>query len=539
MKKKLLAVLLAASMALAMTACGDADGQEAGETAASKESGAKEGAVSEEAQGSDGEIYNIIMQIPIFGTEVEALQEVEDAINAIIVPEIGASVTLMTSFAPSMATESSLMISSGEKLDIISILPYGAGLDSIDNYASKNMLRPLDDLYAEYGQDIAACVGDLIKVGYSGDTLYAIPPNYVIGGARAFGVRKDMLDELGITVEEGKIYTVEELEAMFDQFKAHYGNGYYPIAVFGSGQSSMFPNLHTMDTLGTDSTDGVLMEVSANAELKVENLFATEEYKEFADRMYEWNKKGYFNPDVATITDDITSLMASGIYFGSFGTVAAVDNGIMENIVGTELVDVLVEEPYSTSAGATCGIWAIPNTCENPEKVMQFLNMMYQERELGQDIDTLLQYGVEGSCYVVLEEIDKSKAIISYPEGESAMTVPWASAGPIFGNQLTIPVMAPQTAEAYKIYETFNQQIIDSGRMSNAFGYVFNPEKVSSQKAAVSAVVSEYVSTVEYGLTDPANSLPEFLKALEDAGVNDVIAENQRQLDEWAKVNNK
>ncbi len=534
MKKKLLAIFLAASMVFSVTGCGDSKGQEEeGNTAGEESTG------TEREQENDGEIYNIIMQVPIFGTEMPALQEVEDAINAVTIPEIGASVTLMTTFAPSMATESSLMISSGEKLDIISILPYGAGLDSIDNYVSKNMLRPLDDLYEEYGKDIASCVGDLIKVGYSGDTLYAVPPNYVIGGARAFGARKDMLDELGIIVEEEKIYTIEELEAMFDQFKEYYGNGYYAVASFGSGQSGMFPNLHTIDTLGTDSTDGVLMEVSADAELKVENLFATAEYKEFANRMYEWNKKGYFNPDVATITDDITSLMASGIYFGSFGTVAAVDNGAMASRVGVELVSILVEEPYSTSAGATCGLWAIPNTCENPEKVMQFLNMMYQERALGEDIDTLLSYGVEGSCYTVLEEIDNSKAIISYPEGMSAADVPWMAAGPIYGNQLTIPVMTPQTAEAYEIYENFNQRIIDSGRMSNAFGYVFNPEDVSSQKAAIQAVVSEYVSTVEFGLTDPANSLPEFIKALEDAGINDVIAENQRQLDEWARVNNK
>lgn len=535
MKKKIVAAIMAAAVALSVTACGNSESQKTGGTG--QESTENNDESGRNMQSDTGEIYNVIMQIPIFGTEMAAAQEVEDAINAVTVPEIGVSVTLMPTPAPSMATESALMITSGEKLDIISILPYGGGLDSIDNYASKNMLLPLDDVYAQYGQDIASCVGDLIKVGYSGDTLYAVPPNYVLGGARAFGVRQDMLDEMGITIEEGKIYTIEELENMFDQFKEHYGNGYYAVAAFGSSQSSMFPNLHTIDTLGTDSSDGVLMEVSADAQLKVENLFATPEYEEFADRMYEWNRKGYFNPDVATITDDITSLMATGIYFGSFGTVAAVDNGVMESMVGTELTEILVEEPYATSAGATCGIWAIPITCENPEKTMQFLNLMYQDRELGEDIDTLLQYGVEGSCYTVVEEIDKSKAIISYPEGVTAADVPWMAAGPIYGNQLTMPVMAPLTAEAYDVYETFNRNIIDSGRMSRAFGYVFNPESVAAQRAAVQTVVSQYAATLEFGLVNPQDSLPEFLQALQDAGIDEVIAENQRQLDKWAEVN--
>lgn len=521
MKRKVLAAVLAASMTLSLAACGkgNSDGQDPAESeSGSEESGA----------------YNIVMQIPIFGTEMPALEEVEDAINKIIEPEINATITLMPASAQSMAKESALMISSGEKVDIISILPYGAGLDSIDNYANKNMLLPLDDVYAEYGKDIADCVGDLIQIGYSGGKLYAIPPNYSLGGATAFGMRKDMLDQMGVTIDENKLYAVEDLEEIFDKFKEEYGDGYYPVASFGSGQSTVFPNLHSVDPLGTDTADGVLMEVSQDAELKVENLFATEEYKEFADRMYEWNKKGYFNPDVATITDDNASLMASGIYLGSFGQVFAVDNGVMESRVGTELVQMTLDEPHATSAAATCGIWAIPVTSENPEKVMEFLNLMYQERELEEDIDTLLSWGVEGSCYQVVEKIDKSKAVIDYPEGVDAASVPWVAAGPIYGNQFTIPIMAPLTADAYDAYEEFNQEIREGGRLSAAFGYVFNPENVASQRGAVQAVVSQYVSSLEYGLVDPKDSLPEFLKALEDAGIDEVIAENQKQLDEWA-----
>lgn len=482
--------------------------------------------------------YNIIMQIPIFGTDMPALEEVETAINEIILPEINATVTLMPVSVPSMATESSMMISSGEKLDLMCILPYGAGLDSINNYSSKNMLTPLNDLFDEYGADMKESLGNMISLGYSGDTLYAIPSRISYGGYHVFGMRKDMVDQMDIEIDEERIYTVEELEELLDAFKEQFGDGYYAIASFGS-TSTQFSNLYNIDTLGTDSSDGVLMSVDENAELKVENLFATDAYEEYVKRMYEWNQKGYFNPDVTTITDDITSLMATGMYFGCFGTRYAVNSKVMEERIGTDMVNISLCEPYATGGEATSAIWAIPVTSENPEKTMEFLNLLYQKRDLEKSISTLLYYGTEGTCYQVLEKLENSRAIIDYPEGVNGATVPWVAAGPIYGDQLELPLLAPLTKEAYEDYETFDEELHASGRISRAFGYVFNPETVSVQKASVQSVLSQYLALLEYGQVDPEQGLPEFRQALEDAGIEDLIAENQRQLDEWAAKNNE
>jgi putative aldouronate transport system substrate-binding protein len=50
----------------------------------------------------------------------------------------------------------------------------------------------------------------------------------------------------------------------------------------------------------------------------------------------------------------------------------------------------------------------------------------------------------------------------------------------------------------------------------------------------VQTVISQYVPSINSGAIDPAKILPEFLSALEVAGINEIIAENQRQLDAWA-----
>ncbi|MDQ6420182.1 DUF3502 domain-containing protein [Paenibacillus sp. LHD-117] len=40
------------------------------------------------------------------------------------------------------------------------------------------------------------------------------------------------------------------------------------------------------------------------------------------------------------------------------------------------------------------------------------------------------------------------------------------------------------------------------------------------------------------GTLDPEKNLPDFISKLKAAGIDKVIAEKQKQLDEWAKVNN-
>ena len=55
----------------------------------------------------------------------------------------------------------------------------------------------------------------------------------------------------------------------------------------------------------------------------------------------------------------------------------------------------------------------------------------------------------------------------------------------------------------------------------------------NGKKTAVDAVVSQYTGLVACGTQDPETLLPEFNQALEAAGINDIIEENQRQLDEW------
>ena len=63
---------------------------------------------------------------------------------------------------------------------------------------------------------------------------------------------------------------------------------------------------------------------------------------------------------------------------------------------------------------------------------------------------------------------------------------------------------------------------------------MFDTTPVKAEAAAVQAVMDEYRLPLENGVIDPDENLPKFRQALKDAGIDTVIAEKQRQLDEWA-----
>ena len=92
---------------------------------------------------------------------------------------------------------------------------------------------------------------------------------------------------------------------------------------------------------------------------------------------------------------------------------------------------------------------------------------------------------------------------------------------------------APDTQESYAAQIQSNEESLSSP----ALGFVFDPTNVSDQVAAVNNVMSKYYNPLMLHQGDTDELLSNMLKELEQAGVNDIIAEKQKQLDEWLAEN--
>ena len=191
-------------------------------------------------------------------------------------------------------------------------------------------------------------------------------------------------------------------------YKEAKGDGYYAIAGFADGNP--MGTLCPTDDLG-DPAIGSLMNVGLD-NTTVVNRFATDEYRATYDKVREWYNAGYINPDVISITDTWPGLLQTGQYLGTFsGTNGSGLDGILinEQSIGQDLTVIRLTEDSATSTIAAYGLWAIPVTCANPEKTMQFLNILYQDRELSNSVAALLSAGIEGQTYKVVETLDDGR----------------------------------------------------------------------------------------------------------------------------------
>ena len=103
-----------------------------------------------------------------------------------------------------------------------------------------------------------------------------------------------------------------------------------------------------------------------------------------------------------------------------------------------------------------------------------------------------------------------------------------------FGNPTTRHIVSPLTDEYVNDLEAFN----DSAVVSKAFGYAFDAEAYSTQAAGISAVLAEQLPLLNAGQVEDVDAAIEKLVAdLQTAGIDEVIAANQEQLDAYLAGN--
>jgi len=161
------------------------------------------------------------------------------------------------------------------------------------------------------------------------------------------------------------------------------------------------------------------------------------------------------------------------------------------------------------------------NTCEEPEKVMAFLELLYQNADLA----NLFNHGIEGKHY---EKV--SERIIRYPQGINGENVGYGHIFSMYGD-------AMQQYQFEPADESFYEELIRFSKEAQpllTLGYSFDTKKVASEIAAVKDVVNEFRPLLESGVLEEVDqALDTFLASLKEAGIDRIIMENQRQLDAW------
>ncbi|MCY9691431.1 ABC transporter substrate-binding protein [Paenibacillus alginolyticus] len=452
----------------------------------------------------------LTVAFPIFGAVPKDLSLVQDSINQITQKKINATVKLTPISFGNWDQQINLMLSSSEKLDLMFV-----GGNNYSSYVSKGQIVALSKLLEQHGQGIAKAMDPAyLNAAKISGSIYAIPTVRDFAAYNGLTMRKDLVDKYQIDVS--KIRTLDDVEATLKTIKEKEPN-VTPLIPGNIGRT-MLDSYRTFDMLG-DSL-GVLPNFDNN--LKVVNLYETEEYAQFVKKMRNWYTSGLILKDAATNKTSQFDLIKSNRGFAYFSNMKPGFEQQETKSSGVPVVTASLLQPVSTTTNVTGVMWGIPINSKTPEKAMDFLNLMYSDK----DIVNLFDWGVEGKHYV------KSDNVIDYPQGVDAKTSGYSlNMGYMFGNQFLSYVFKGDDPKIWEKMDQFNK----SALKSKALGFTFDANPVKAEYAAVTNVVTQYKLPLETGGVDPEKILPEFISKLKSAGIDKIIAEKQKQLDEWAK----
>ncbi len=509
-RKRIAALVMATFMAVsALTGCGQSG--ENGQKAETGEEDVKESADSEDAQE---ETVQLELYAISFGGNNDSLEKVNQAVNDYIRPLIHAEVKLNIVNFGSYAQQVNLMMSGDEQVDLM--LSTGSLTSTL---AGQGALSGLDELLAEYGSDIIGIMGEdvLASCKYGGVT-YAVPTNRDLARSMCYYYRDDINQELGLGLENAK--TLDDIEKCFEIM--HEKD---PDMAGIAGNSTMGCLFQYWDWDPISNNYGVLLDLGS--ELKVENLYESEGYVELVERMYDWYQKGYIYQEITTSTVSNPDLFATGKMLGYFANGNPTSDTSQSQMLGGPIRHIELVEPYMSSSTVQTACWTVPHNSRYPQKAMELLNLMYTDSYLV----NLLCYGIEGENYVIK---DAEQGMIGYPDGQDAQSRTYDNTlGWTWGNMLIGYTWEGDDPDVHEQMTAFN----NSARRSKALGFTFDPSNVQNETTACANVFAKYAMGIESGSLDPAQTLPKFQEELRSAGIDTIIAEKQRQLDEWAAAN--
>lgn len=505
---KVLAMGMAALMTVSMLGgCGKDASNAPAENAAKEE--AAENTAKQEGNGEELPTVKLVSICAVDPTDTVMVQE---AISEITREKIGCNVEIIPVQIGNINTQMSLLLAGGDNM--VDVYMAG-GWTSLSEVAGNGQAIAIDEYIAPYEDKIKEVIGEEIyNCGKVNGKMYGVPKYLNFVGKTVYNLRKDIADQYGI--ENGSSMSFDELTDLFREIKQNYPD----VALVGSCSTgfSSIPFATPHDGMGDMNNLGVVLEKDDD---KVVNYYETEEYAQLIEYFKQWKEIGITMADPLNVVEQPGDYLASGKCLGTFGGHydAELNAQWASENYGIEMIAVSLGEIGLMESPS---MWAcISASCPNPKEAAGLIALMATDA----DVENLLCNGIENVHYQILE--DGSAA---YLEGKDmtnagwAMGMSWAQ----LNSTLAIPFEYP--ADMNERMRAAN----DAGVATKAFGIQIDNSNIANEISACSNVVAQYRAALEVGVPEDMDATYEaFKQALKDAGIDAIVEEKQRQLDEY------
>ena len=442
---------------------------------------------------------------------------VEAEANKYLKDKINATIKLNCLDFGSYDTKMPTKIASGENFDILFTANWAVNYPLNAARGAFVDLTPMMDKYAPKTKQL---LGDTVIKGASiNGKLYAIPANKEMAHNWVVCLNEDIVKELNF--DTSKIKKFEDLEPMLKEVKEKKP-GVYPLeAVVGESPYRLLD----FEKISDDNVPGAIY--FDFRDTKVVNDFETPEAKAFYNTMHKWYEAGYIRKDADTVTDynadEKAGKIFSHIKSGKPGKAAE-----LSLAQGVKWIQLDLTKPVATTREMNGSMQAVSKTSKNPERALMFLELFNNDKQL----NNLINFGVENKHYV-----KKSDNIIDFaPATEGGKKSGYnPQTGWVFGNQFINYLFPTEDPQKWDKFKQFNA----SAKVSPLMGFNFDAEPVKTELAAIVNIKKQYFPLLETGKGNPDEVLPQMTSKMKAAGLDKVLAEMQKQVDEFNKTNKK
>ena len=527
------AISICLALLIALSGCGGGSASPTQDSAApdigtqesaAAESPASEAPEPEHAGGAANDLDPVELRWYIIGDgQPVDMELVMEDFNARLKEKINATLDLQVIDWGNFDQKINVMSSAAEPFDLC----FSSGWTNFYGQAAQGFYADLTDLLSTYAPGTLKVVSqelfDAFKVK---GQIQAVPnlqgmtyKDYVL-------FNKDLAEKYNIP---DKVDGLEGLEEYFEAIKAGEPQLKYIFYLAGMADTSMgyftYGNPDPMKRPYSIAGSGTYKLLQPDGSLKV--VWAKDAPGTMEN--FKWKRKAYLNgwipSDILTLQfnrDEFLNGNAAAVYIGlnpddsktqsNWGTnFKAVDIG-MKNILYSDMV----------SGAAT----SISYHSQNKERAMMLLELVNTDPET---FNTLI-LGVEGTHWVRDEN-----NVWSFAPGvdETTTGYPMTGYGWSIGNDFLKFPMAGTDPETPKAVQAFDA----SAEVEPAIGFVPDLEPVTTQLANIWTLNDEFGWPLLFGLVDPETALPDNNARMEEAGIQDVVDEMQRQLDAYIAEN--
>ncbi|MBQ8073413.1 MAG: ABC transporter substrate-binding protein [Clostridia bacterium] len=401
-----------------------------------------------------------------------------------------------------------LMLAAKEPIDL-----YWDGLPDLPTIVNNKEAQPLDDLIAKcWPESMKEILPDSqLAGGRIGGVLYGIPSAYAPSSAmfQFVCVRQDLLEKVGMT----EIKNAEDLrefalrvQEQLPQYKGGADILFKPLTRNFTDEQYTWVASQDLVVFGEESK-------------KAYSYAHTQAFQDVAKFNREMFLDGLYGDEVAIKYNERDSRMQTGLYLwveGSLGKDNEISGSVKVADPDAVLANYLLAPEKPRYINATGGeVLCVPYSAKNPEGAMKFLAWMWgsQENYL------FCLYGEEGKDWEL--NADGRLVTLSETARGDGYLYEW-----MFRNA-NYQVFPEGVSDEYiEMYRHWDDEAVPSAMLGFAFDN-------SGLEAVETACLEAYkkLEPILYGYVDFETEYPKAIEALEAAGIEQYVAEVNRQLE--------